>query len=394
MSAMYEVTNSKGFQGLLMQAETAKHSILIVEDETGPRDALAMILRPFFTLYTADNAHAALRILKKERIDLVTLDLKLPDRQGMDLLQEIKLEREDVEVIIITGYGSLKSAMDGIRYGAAVYLLKPFNVAELIALIQQTLEKKDRLDYLRNFLKSPGDKWGTESDAGATWKLLQNQYRSLAQTKWGPDQRFAAYSELAPLLSDLMQARDRELFYHAGRVSDYSDLLGKRLNLTEAERNVLAFGAFLHDIGKVVTEDRLLSKSGKLDPGGQELLKHHPEIGARMIRPLKLPAEASQIISYHHEWYDGSGYPDGLQGHGIPLFARIVCLTQEFDHLMTDHHAHTPLSLEEAVAEVRRQAGTRFDPALAEMFARVVIETKASLPPMGTPSRRTATPEP
>ena len=391
---MYEVTNSKGFQGLLMPAETAKHSILIVEDETGPRDALAIILRPFFTLYTADNAHAALRILKKERIDLVTLDLKLPDRQGIDLLQEIKLEREDVEVIIITGYGSLKSAMDGIRYGAAVYLLKPFNVAELIALIQQTLEKKDRLDYLRNFLKSPGDKWGTESDAGATWKLLQNQYRSLAQTKWGPDQRFAAYSELAPLLSDLMQARDRELFYHAGRVSDYSDLLGKRLNLAEAERNVLAFGAFLHDIGKVVTEDRLLSKSGKLDPGGQELLKHHPEIGARMIRPLKLPAEASQIISYHHEWYDGSGYPDGLQGQGIPLFARIVCLTQEFDHLVTDHHAHAPLSLEEAVAEVRRQAGTRFDPALAEMFARVVIETKASLPPMGTPSRRTATPEP
>ncbi len=139
-----------------MQAEAPKHSILIVEDEAGPRDALAIILRPFFTLYTADNAHAAMRILKKERIDLVTLDLKLPDRQGMDLLQEVKLEREDVEVIIITGYGSLKSAMDGIRYGAAVYLLKPFNVAELIALIQQTLEKKDRLDHLRHFLKSPG----------------------------------------------------------------------------------------------------------------------------------------------------------------------------------------------------------------------------------------------
>jgi len=375
-----------------MQAEAPKHSILIVEDEPGPRDALAIILRPFFTLYTADNAHAAMRILKKERIDLVTLDLKLPDRQGMDLLQEIKLEREDVEVIIITGYGSLKSAMDGIRYGAAVYLLKPFNVAELIALIQQTLEKKDRLDHLRHFLKSPGDKWGTESDAGTTWKLLQKDYRSLGQTKWGPDQRFASYAELAPLLSDLMQARDRDLFYHASRVSDYSDLLGKRLNLSEAERNTLTFGAFLHDIGNVAAEDRLLSKTGKPDAREQEALKHHPEIGARMIRPLNLPAEVNQIISYHHEWYDGSGYPDGLQGQGIPLFARIVCLTQEFDHLMTDHHTSPPLSLEEAVAEVRRQAGTRFDPTLAELFARVVMETKASLPSLGTPSRRTTTP--
>ena len=377
-----------------MQTEAQKHSILIVEDEPGPRDALAIILRPFFTLYTADNAHAAMRILKKERIDLVTLDLKLPDRQGMDLLQDVKLEREDVEVIIITGYGSLKSAMDGIRYGAAVYLLKPFNVAELIALIQQTLEKKERLDHLRHFLKSPGDKWGTETDAGTVWQLLQKDYRSLGQTKWGPDQRFATYAELAPLLSDLMQARDRDLFYHASRVSDYSDLLGKRLNLSEAERSTLAFGAFLHDIGKVPAEDhRPLAKTGKLDVREQEVSKHHPEIGARMIHPLNLPAEVSQIISYHHEWYDGSGYPDGLQGQGIPLFARIVCLTQEFDHLMTDHHTSPPLSLEEAVAEVRRQAGTRFDPALAELFTRVVIETKASLPSLGTPSRRTTTPD-
>jgi len=179
-----------------MQTEAQKHSILIVEDEPGPRDALAIILRPFFTLYTADNAHAAMRILKKERIDLVTLDLKLPDRQGMDLLQDVKLEREDVEVIIITGYGSLKSAMDGIRYGAAVYLLKPFNVAELIALIQQTLEKKERLDHLRHFLKSPGDKWGTETDAGTAWQLLQKDYRSLGQTKWGPDQRSPAMRSL------------------------------------------------------------------------------------------------------------------------------------------------------------------------------------------------------
>jgi cyclic di-GMP phosphodiesterase len=376
-----------------MQTEAQKHSILIVEDEPGPRDALAIILRPFFTLYTADNAHAAMRILKKERIDLVTLDLKLPDRQGMDLLQDIKLEREDVEVVIITGYGSLKSAMDGIRYGAAVYLLKPFNVAELIALIQQTLEKKDRLDHLRHFLKSPGDKWGTETDAGTTWKLLQRDYRSLGQTKWGPDQRFASYEELAPLLSDLMQAKDRDLFYHASRVSDYSDLLGKRLNLGEAERNALTFGAFLHDIGKVPAEDRPLHKTGKLDAREQEASKHHPEIGARMIHPLNLPAEVSQIISYHHEWYDGSGYPDGLQGQGIPLFARVVCLTQEFDHLMTDHHTSPPLPLEEAVAEVRRQAGTRFDPTLAELFTRVVLETKASLPSLGTPSRRTTTPD-
>lgn len=375
----------------MMTAEFPKYSILIVEDEAGPRDALKIILRPFFTLYTADNAHAARRILKEERIDLVTLDLKLPDQQGMDLLQEIKLERDDVEVIIITGYGSLKSAMDGIRYGAAVYLLKPFNVAELIALIKQTLEKKERLDYVRNFLKTSGSKWGTESEAAAaaTWRHLYTQYSSLVQTKWGPDPRFGDYSEFAPLFSDLMQAKDRELFHHAGRVSEYSALLGKHLDLTLAERKALAFGAFLHDIGKIGIDDRPLAKTGKLDERDQEALKRHPEIGARIILPLQLPAEVSQIISYHHEWYDGSGYPHGLQGKGIPLLARIVCTAQEFDHLITDHPTRQALSIEDAVEQIRRHAGTRFDPTLAKLFARVAIESNVSLPS----SRSTAAPE-
>ena len=96
-----------------------KPSVLVVDDETGPRDALKVILRPFFTIHSADNAKSALRVLKDQHIDLITLDQKLPDRQGIDLLQDIKQDYADIEVIIITGYGSLKSAMEGIRHGAA-----------------------------------------------------------------------------------------------------------------------------------------------------------------------------------------------------------------------------------------------------------------------------------
>ena len=111
-----------------------KPSVLVVDDETGPRDALKVILRPFFTIHSADNAKSALEVLKERHIDLITLDQKLPDRQGIDLLQDIKQDYADIEVIIITGYGSLKSAMEGIRYGAAGYLLKPFNVTESSAV--------------------------------------------------------------------------------------------------------------------------------------------------------------------------------------------------------------------------------------------------------------------
>ena len=103
------------------EGDSSRSTILIVEDEAGPREALKLILRPFYNLHSVDSAEAALHLLREQAIDLVTLDLKLPGKQGADLLQEIKRDYEHVEVIIITGYGSLKSAMDGLRYGASGY---------------------------------------------------------------------------------------------------------------------------------------------------------------------------------------------------------------------------------------------------------------------------------
>ncbi|MGH7166112.1 MAG: HD domain-containing phosphohydrolase [Nitrospiraceae bacterium] len=369
--------------------QPSKATILIVEDEPGPRNSLTMILRPFYHLHVVDNAHAARRVLGEQHIDLVTLDLKLPDCQGMDLLQEIKLERNKVEVIIITGYGSLKSAMDGIRYGAAGYLLKPFNVAELIALIQQTLEKKQRLDRLRDLLASSRSGWETEQGVTLTWNHLREQYLSLAQGKRRTDFPAGELSELASLLSELLEAKDRELLNHSSRVSGYAALLADHMNLTACERKALALGSFLHDIGKIALPDHLVSKSGETAQRNSEGFKRHPEIGARMILPLQFPAEVGQIISYHHERWDGAGYPNGLQGEGIPVLARVVCIAEVFDHLVSEEAA----SIEEAIEDIQRHAGTFFDPTLASLFARVATECKASLPALAASSGQAAVPD-
>lgn len=360
-----------------MESDFPKPTILIIDDEAGPRDALKVILRPFFNLYAAETGHTAIQMLKEHRIDLITLDLKLPDRQGMDLLQEIKAEWDAVEVIIITGYGSLKSAMDGIRFGAAGYLLKPFNVMELIALTKQTLEKKQRLDCIRKFLTQSDRPWGTEHDSAAAWKQLHELYSALPKAKPNADLRFGDNSELTPLLSDLLEAKDRHLFNHSSRVSFYASLLAKHVNLSASEQQAVAIGAFLHDIGKIAVKNR-----------------GHPEVGARMILPLRLPAEVGQIIAYHHEWYDGSGYPHGLQGEGIPLPARIVALVQAFDHLVTGPSSQQVLSVAEAVERVRNQAGSRFDPTLVEQFAQVAIECKTSLPALAPVSKPAILPGP
>ena len=253
----------------------------MIDDEAGPRDALTAILRPFFTLLAAESASAAIDILNSQPIDLITLDQKLPDRQGLDLLQEIKHDHAEVEVIMVTGYGSLKSAMEGIRHGAAGYLLKPFNVTDLLSLVNQTVEKKQRLDFLRHFLRTSTDLWGTEAEGAQAWKKLFVGYQAIGK----PTPESASGCEsmpnlLLPLLSDLLEAKDRQLLNHCSRVSFYATLLATRINLTTAEQKSLALGAFLHDIGKIGPETYQFAEDEIAMSGESVGNRQHPELGA------------------------------------------------------------------------------------------------------------------
>jgi len=373
------------------ESTKSKPTLLVIDDETGPRDALRVILRPFFNIQTAESARAAIDVLNSQPIDLITLDQKLPDRQGMDLLQDIKHDHADVEVIIITGYGSLKSAMEGIRHGAAGYLLKPFNVTELLSLVNQTLEKKQRLDFLRRFIGTSTGLWGSETESAQAWKELITGYQAIGKPTLDHAPSSEPMPDLLPLFSDLLEAKDRQLLNHCSRVSFYATLLANRINLTLAEQKSLALGAFLHDIGKIGPEPYQFADDEIIGTGEAVGNRHHPEQGAKLVLPLALPAEVGQMIAYHHERWDGSGYPFGLQGEGIPQLARIVCLAQTFDHLTAELPGRTPLSIDEACRQMLAYAGTHFEPKLTALFSHVVKEYKASLPAMAiatTPTDR------
>ncbi len=359
-----------------------KPTLLVIDDEAGPRDALRVILRPFFNVETAESGSAAINVLNSQRIDLITLDQKLPDRQGMDLLQDIKQHHADVEVIIITGYGSLKSAMEGIRHGAAGYLLKPFNVTELLSLVKQTIEKKQRLDFLRHFIGTSTGLWGSETESAQAWKELFAGYQAIGKPASDNTSCAEQTPDPLPLLSDLLEAKDRQLLNHCSRVSFYATLLANRINLTPAEQKSLALGAFLHDIGKIGPEPYRFADDEITVTGESIGNRHHPEQGAKLVSPLGLPAEVGQIIAYHHERWDGSGYPFGLQKEGIPQLARIVCLAQTFDHLTAELPDRTPLSIDDACQQMLSYAGTHFEPKLTKLFSRVIQECKASLPAM------------
>src|SRR5262249_45657227 len=212
-----------------------KPTVLIVDDETAPRAALTQILRQDFHILPAENAHKALAILDDHGVDLVTLDLKLSDCSGSDLLHDIKRAHAEIEVIMVTAYGSLQSAMDCIRQGAAGFLLKPFNASELLTISLQTAQKKLRLDQLRPLLTNSTTLWGPEPACTQAWETLVADYTTMNHTRLLSAPRSEETSPLIPLVSDLLEAKDRHLLNHGSRVSFYSTLVANRLNLLLAE---------------------------------------------------------------------------------------------------------------------------------------------------------------
>jgi len=319
-------------------------NILIVEDEEGPREALKLILSPYFNLFTVDRAEVAHQILKTHPIDLVTLDLKLPDQSGSDFLSQIRKDGKDVDVVIITGYGTLQSATEAIRHGVAAYILKPFNVSDLLEVLKKTLERRRRFSALQGALQA----FGSLSTSGID---VQSALASIKK---------------------LLEAKHPELVQHAGRVNFYTSLLIEHLQLAQEESEAIQLGAYLHDIGKIGIHDHLISGQYSPTDQDQELLKCHPIIGAQMVRDLPFPRSIEQIIRHHHEKFDGSGFPDGLIGEQISLAARIVALANIFDHFVTGHGVQAAMPVPEAREKIRQEAGKSLDPKLADLFAKVV----------------------
>ncbi|MEK7294676.1 MAG: HD domain-containing phosphohydrolase [Nitrospirota bacterium] len=361
---------------MVVTVQHPKPTILIVEDEEGPRNALRIILRPFFELAITSSRQEALQALLAQPIDLVTLDLKLPDGHGLDLFHAIKRARRGVEIVIITGYGTLRSSQESVRHGAAGYLLKPFNVAELIALINRTLERKHRLDDIRGFLRSAPNLWADERSAADAWAQLRDRFPVLPSMHPVPPFPGPCDAGDFPLIADLLEASDHMLLPHANRVRSYAALLAAPLNLSSDDQHALAIGAFLHDIGYVAL-NRWDAGAQETGGGSDRADDLHPMLGVRMTAPLGIPELASHIIAHHHERYDGAGHPNGLAGNQIPLLARIVCVAQTFDHL-TAQTGQPPLPFDEACERLGNQAGTALDPALVELFLERIGESPSA----------------
>jgi response regulator RpfG family c-di-GMP phosphodiesterase len=174
-------------------------------------------------------------------------------------------------------------------------------------------------------------------------------------------------------MAKILDARDPHTSQHSTRVTNFSLAMGNALKLPEEEKDILYIASSLHDIGKVGIPDSILLKEGRLTDEEFRIIKRHPDIGADILKPLPPMARETDIIRYHHERYDGKGYPSGIRGEEIPFLSRIITLADAYDAMTSDRPYRDGLRIEDAIEEIKRCEGSQFDPELARIFIYNVI---------------------
>jgi len=364
-------------------AERTRETILVVDDERGPRESLRMILSPSFRVLTAPSAIDALAILRREPVEIATIDLNMPGMGGQDLLRRVHEEFPNTEVVVITGCATVESAAESVRIGICDYLEKPFDVVKVGAAIARAVSRRRARGGLRSFLEELGAVVGRDQDAAAILHEVERSQKlrgQLAELLTARGDEGAARAEAEQLrtidflevLAETIETKGDYMRGHARRVSFYAGLLAERVGVFGREQEQVRIAAFLHDLGKVGVPSELLLREGGLDPNERKIMEQHPVIGARLVRPLLLQSDTTLAIQHHHEWWDGTGYPDGLSGQDIPYAARIVAVADAFDAMSCDRPYRRALRREVVLGELRRFAGVQFDPSLAKEFAAIV----------------------
>ena len=342
------------------------YRILIVDDEVSVREILAEGLKVYgFDTVTAGSAAEGWELFQSGSFDLVLSDIEMPEVTGIQFLKQLKADDREIDVVMVTGVIDTDTALNAIRDGASDYVTKPFNLEEVRMVVQRTLEKRRLIRENRAY------------QAGLE-QLVEERTAALRETT---DEVERLYVELQESYESTLMAmvtaldfRDNETQGHSLRVVEYCIRIAKAMGIVEPELGWIRRGALLHDVGKIGVPDAILRKPGKLDHDEWIEMRKHPEHGYEMLRHIRFLAPALDIVLCHQERYDGSGYPKGLKGEAIPLGARIFAVVDCFDAMTSDRPYRAALPIEKARDEVRKFAGTQFDPDVAAAFLAVPVE--------------------
>lgn len=317
-------------------------TILIVEDHKILREGLQILLETEeFEVLSAIHGLDALEQMEMKCPDLILSDISMPEMDGYTFYDSVRTRSEWVAIpfIFLTARGERDDIFASKKLGVEDYLVKPVDRHELITTIRSRLERSQQL------------------------MLAQLQH---------------AYEASLIMLANAIELRDEYTRGHVERVKRYSLLIAEHMGWTPPQMGALQFGAILHDIGKIYVSESILRKAGPLDEEEWDEMKCHSAVGAELLQNIPYLSAAIPIIRYHHERWDGKGYPDGLAGEEIPLGARIVAVADSFDAMTTMRvyqEANTP---QQAQDEIRTGSGILYDPTVVDAFMAVLDQIEPS----------------
>ncbi|RJR16051.1 MAG: response regulator [Nitrospiraceae bacterium] len=360
-----------------MNLELFVMKILIVDDNADSRIILRKTLESDgYTVMTASDGAEALRLARDGPPDMIISDILMP---GMDGYQLCRLWREDERlssvpfVFYSASYTDRKDEEFGLGMGAVRFIVKPMDHDDFLRIIREILS-----DYKKGLLtpSPPVDKNDEDSFLkGYSARLitqLEKKVRDLEASNEALRRSEADLRELfesfVRTMVNTLDAKSRWTKGHSRRVAVYAEQIAREIGLGEREIAELRMAALLHDIGKIGLRDSLLDKTEGLTEDEFKTMKAHAALGADLLKDIKQLRNITPAIRYHHERSDGSGYPEGLKGKEIGLYADIIHVADSFDSMTADRPYRHSLGKAYAVSELKRLAGEHFNPDLVNAF--------------------------
>lgn len=345
--------------------------ILIVEDDDQGRLLLERILETegnYATDATASVIEARERLLRQEYAAIL-IDIRMPGQSGLELLQYVHDNHIDMAAIMVTGEDDRHLIDVAFATGAFGYVVKPYRVGELLISLSNALHRRELEMNNRAHIRELEEK-------------VVDRNRALRETLaplGGPTLSPIAVEDVIERLSAALTVRHEESGAHIRRVSEYSALLAQRAGLGASDQGELRLAATLHDVGKIGVPDAILLKPGPLTAGERNVMRRHTIMGHAILQSSesKVLSLGGTIALTHHEKWDGTGYPAGLAGEGIPIQGRVVAVADVFDALTNDRVYRPSFPFEEAIDLMIQDRGTHFDPDLLDTFLESMEAIKA-----------------
>ena len=328
-------------------------SCIVVDDEPRLRRVLTRLLETDgFTCREAGTGVEALKLMDEEPATLIISDLRMPEMDGVTLLNAVQKRFPGTAMIMVTAVAEVESAVACLQQGALDYVAKPFHLDEVRSRVRMAMEKRSLIIENREYHQHLEDR--VQAQARRIEELMLSGVHSLVEA---------------------LEAKDAYTRGHSMRVANYAVGIARALGLDDNDVDTIALGSELHDIGKIGVPENVLLKPDRLTAEEYRNVMEHTVIGARILAPVLQDApRALAIVRSHHERMDGSGLPDGLKGEAIPFEARVVSVADAFDAMTSARPYRPSLQVMKAVAELESYAGSQFDP-------RVVAAFLAAFPP-------------